>query len=116
MAFMCRPFSATTSVIAGRVITKDSVLTTNITPVIDLLPNGSAPVNSSNKLEFDFFYAHETCHLWHYFDFGYQGYVRLLSEAFVIVSIFIQIALIANEVWYVGRKKWWQVLVSKTMF
>lgn len=112
-AFMCRPFSETTSVISGRLISQTGQLTSKYTPNIIPLSTGTNSTTNTTTAAIQRFYSHETCHLWRYSHFGYQGWARLVSESAVIIMIFIQLALIGNEIWSVGRKLWWKVLVIK---
>lgn len=86
-------------------------MTDQITPTIIPFANGTVPKNTTTAA-IQFFYSHEVCHLWQYFNYGYQGYVRLVSEIVVFVCIIVQLVLIGLDIYHIGRRRWWTVLVG----
>uniref|UniRef100_A0AC34FQI7 ANK_REP_REGION domain-containing protein n=1 Tax=Panagrolaimus sp. ES5 TaxID=591445 RepID=A0AC34FQI7_9BILA len=118
MAFMFRPFSLTTSVVMGDAI---YILPGSIQPIIDpkfvnftLVPEGTTWPNRTYYWPDSggYVYQEKRCHLTNYFNYGWQGYVRLASEAVVIFCVIFQVIVECLEIRAIGYKRWWQVLVS----
>uniref|UniRef100_A0A914YX26 Ion transport domain-containing protein n=1 Tax=Panagrolaimus superbus TaxID=310955 RepID=A0A914YX26_9BILA len=118
MAFMTRPFSLTTSVLMGDSI---YILPGTIQPMIDpkyvnftLVPEGTTWPNRTYywPKSDGYVYREKRCHLTNYFNYGWQGYVRIASEAVVIFCVIYQVIVEGLEIRAIGYKRWWQVLSS----
>ncbi|KAI6205701.1 Transient receptor potential cation channel subfamily V member 6 [Aphelenchoides besseyi] len=113
MAFMCRPFSMTTSVITGEEIDIYGHFTHHS---LDLYLNGynqSIVSRDFNNITSSAYFHKNTCHLWHYFGTSQlQNYVRLVSELMVYMMAIFQVCVEGYEIYSIGRRRWWQVLRS----
>uniref|UniRef100_A0AC35FG89 Uncharacterized protein n=1 Tax=Panagrolaimus sp. PS1159 TaxID=55785 RepID=A0AC35FG89_9BILA len=124
-AFMNRPFSQTTSILTEDAIwmlpnTMEALIDPLKTLKIDNATYASMGISPSKwftksysyPVESKFVYEQKRCHLTQYFNYGYQGYVRLGAEAFVLFAVLFQIVVELLEIRAIGYKRWWQVLSS----
>uniref|UniRef100_A0A7E4VGL2 Ion_trans domain-containing protein n=1 Tax=Panagrellus redivivus TaxID=6233 RepID=A0A7E4VGL2_PANRE len=125
VAFMSRPFSMTTSVITdGKIVYNEGhtyldnetyavLLYSDPTAAQTLVsvapPEDIAPPKAWSTGQD---YGEMRCHLNNYFFYGWQGYVRLVSEAIVLASAIFQVISEIFEIRSIGRVRWWQVLRS----
>uniref|UniRef100_A0AC34FXP7 ANK_REP_REGION domain-containing protein n=1 Tax=Panagrolaimus sp. ES5 TaxID=591445 RepID=A0AC34FXP7_9BILA len=122
LAFMNRPFAQTTSVetddaiwlIPGSIqalldpdkVNKEKYKELAIGKPSWVTKTYTYPTESA------YFYQQKRCHLTQYFNYGDQGYVRLVSESVVLFCVVFQIIMELLEIRAIGYKRWWQVLVS----
>ncbi|KAI6189084.1 Transient receptor potential cation channel subfamily V member 6 [Aphelenchoides besseyi] len=120
MAFMCRPFSISPSLIPTETMlanggtfnpavnpngTYVGYYTTSLGSVFETvgLPDAVSRYFTINKRE---------CPLWNYANFGYQGYIRMISELLVVTMVLFQLVSEVLDIRSIGKKRWWQVLRS----
>ncbi|KAI6216082.1 Transient receptor potential cation channel subfamily V member 6 [Aphelenchoides besseyi] len=117
-AFMCRPFTSTTTVITnGRITAQGKVL--NDTEYDELRQTTvSIPTNLSYfaQVTNKYWFESTTCHLWDYSQSGggpiHQGKMRFVCESMVLLMVFIQLVIEIRDIHNIGKRRWWQVLKS----
>ncbi|CEF69866.1 Nanchung [Strongyloides ratti] len=118
MAFMNRPFSLTTAVITdGSII---PIMAKGQSYLNYFKKNDSQMENfinysSNNNLNYVDFYESKyfrggQCHLWNYDIPQGFGYIRLVSEIIVVMSVILQIVLEIKDFLHMGKRRWWQIL------
>uniref|UniRef100_A0A914LMS4 Ion transport domain-containing protein n=1 Tax=Meloidogyne incognita TaxID=6306 RepID=A0A914LMS4_MELIC len=119
LAYMCRPFSATTWVVTGGNISYTGEVVNNgsISPIdmISFVKMEEAPIMDSGLFGFSLhspFYEHPRCHLWHYTVFGIQGYIRMVCEPLTIAIVLFQLAGELWDIHSIGHVRWWQILIT----
>ncbi|KAF7637257.1 hypothetical protein Mgra_00003224 [Meloidogyne graminicola] len=114
LAYMCRPFSATTWVITGGNISwTGSVLDNGTIPITDMVTfKRKEDQIIDNGLFGSAFYENPRCHLWHYTVFGIQGYIRMVCEPLTIGIVLFQLISELWDIHSIGYIRWWQILIT----
>ncbi|KAI6177878.1 Transient receptor potential cation channel subfamily V member 6 [Aphelenchoides bicaudatus] len=118
-AFMCRPFSWTSSVILKNyvfnngsfaMVVSDADLTSQYQSFLGN-DSKSVPVIFQDYTNSKYL-QHAACHLWNYSLDGFQGQVRMYCECIVFWMVVVQIIMEIRDIHNIGRRRWWQVLKS----
>ncbi|KAI6216081.1 Transient receptor potential cation channel subfamily V member 6 [Aphelenchoides besseyi] len=120
MAFMCRPFSISPSLIPTETMIANGGASNSA-----VNPNGSyvgyyttslgsvfESVGLPDAVSRYFTINRRECPLWNYANFGYQGYIRMVSELLVVTMVLFQLVSEVLDIRSIGKKRWWQVLRS----
>ncbi|KAL3104590.1 hypothetical protein niasHT_022301 [Heterodera trifolii] len=113
VAFMSRPFSATTWVITeGNVSWTGQAVDAN-TNALTLISDRMTTQNDGsfgifNNLYFD----QPRCHLWKYGMFGVEGTLRMISEPLVYGMALFQVISELLDIRNIGRRRWLHILTS----
>uniref|UniRef100_A0A0N5BRN5 ANK_REP_REGION domain-containing protein n=1 Tax=Strongyloides papillosus TaxID=174720 RepID=A0A0N5BRN5_STREA len=120
LAFMNRPFSLTTAVITEGSILPSGTQNINYKKYFNLSdPNWKYKMNVNSQYNFvtnldesvqKNFFKTGQCYLWNYSEPKIFGYIRLISEIVVVVSVILQIALEIKDFLHMGKRRWWQIL------
>ncbi|KAM3717471.1 Transient receptor potential cation channel subfamily V member [Dirofilaria immitis] len=110
-AFMCRPFSLTTTAITANYLKKIAIINNAFS-----LFNGSLFVEGSpiehSQMQLSVSNTGNSCYYWQYFGRGWQQNVRLAAELAVLLMTIFQIVDDAMDIHSTGRKRWWRLLRS----
>ncbi|MCP9257139.1 Ankyrin repeat protein [Dirofilaria immitis] len=108
-AFMCRPFSLTTTAITANYLKKIAIINNAFS-----LFNGSLFVEGSpiehSQMQLSVSNTGNSCYYWQYFGRGWQQNVRLAAELAVLLMTIFQIVDDAMDIHSTGRKRWWRLL------
>uniref|UniRef100_A0A0K0FJE3 Nanchung (inferred by orthology to a D. melanogaster protein) n=1 Tax=Strongyloides venezuelensis TaxID=75913 RepID=A0A0K0FJE3_STRVS len=120
MAFMNRPFSFTTAVITGGSIQPNGSLNDQYYDYfVSNYSDWKARMNANSTYNFDMdsdslfqkdYFKSAQCHLWNYHIPEGFGYLRLVSEPIVVISVIVQVALEIKDFRHMGKRRWWQIL------